>query len=120
MQHAARLGDVGQVFGHARAGVVGHQAPALGGALVDVGGHDVAGLDALGKLEFSSLSENQKLEIVRAYQLLFIRMGEPAKEVASKLAAKLDPFFPSNDERLNRDLGDLLVYLKSANFAQKF
>lgn len=78
-----------------------------------------AGLDALGKLEFSSLSENQKLEIVRAYQLLFIRMGEPAKEVASKLAAKLDPFFPSNDERLNRDLADLLVYLKSATIAGK-
>ena len=76
-------------------------------------------LKALDTLEFSSLSENQKLEIVRAYQLLFIRMGEPAKEVASKLAAKLDSFFPSNDERLNRDLGDLLVYLKSSTIAGK-
>lgn len=76
-------------------------------------------LKALDALEFSSLSENQKLEIIRAYQLIFIRMGEPAKEVASKLAAKLDSFFPSNDERLNRDLGDLLVYLKSSTIAGK-
>jgi putative heme-binding domain-containing protein len=76
-------------------------------------------LKALDTLEFSSLSENQKLEIVRAYQLVFIRMGEPAKEVASTLAAKLDSFFPSNDERLNRDLGDLLVYLKSSTIAAK-
>ena len=76
-------------------------------------------LKALDTLEFSSLSENQKLEIVRTYQLLFIRMGEPVKEVASKLAAKLDSFFPSNDERLNRDLGDLLVYLKSSTIAGK-
>jgi putative heme-binding domain-containing protein len=76
-------------------------------------------LKALDTLEFSSLSENQKLEIIRTYQLVFIRMGEPAKEVASKLAAKLDSFFPSNDERLNRDLGDLLVYLKSSTIAGK-
>ena len=76
-------------------------------------------LKALDTLEFSSLSENQKLEIIRAYHLIFIRMGEPAKEVASKLAAKLDSFFPSNDERLNRDLGDLLVYLKSSTIAGK-
>ena len=76
-------------------------------------------LKALDTLEFSSLSENQKLEIIRTYQLVFIRMGEPAKEVASKLAAKLDSFFPSNDERLNRDLGDLLVYLKSSTVAGK-
>jgi len=76
-------------------------------------------LKALDTLEFSSLSENQKLEIIRAYHLIFIRMGEPAKEVSSKLAAKLDSFFPSNDERLNRDLGDLLVYLKSSTIAGK-
>ncbi|MCY2972010.1 MAG: c-type cytochrome [Planctomycetota bacterium] len=76
-------------------------------------------LKALDTLEFSSLSENQKLEIIRAYQLVFIRMGEPAKEVSAKLSAKLDSFFPSNDERLNRDLGDLLVYLKSSTIAAK-
>ena len=76
-------------------------------------------IKALGTLEFSSLSENQKLEIVRAYQLVFIRMGEPSKDIAATLASKLDSFFPSSDERLNRDLGDLLVYLKSNTIADK-
>ncbi len=76
-------------------------------------------LAALDNIQFSSLTEIQKLEIIRTYQLVFIRMGEPSKEVAAALASKFDSFFPSSDDRLNRDLGDLLVYLKSNTIADK-
>ena len=58
-------------------------------------------------------SEAGILDLLRAYQLVFIRTGEPDKDTAAKLAKKLDPHFPSKSDLVNRELVQLLVYLKS-------
>ncbi len=76
-------------------------------------------LGALDKLDFGSLTETQQLELIRAYQLVFIRMGEPTPPVEGKLASKFDAFFPSKSDILNRELASLLVYLKAPGIAGK-
>ena len=76
-------------------------------------------LEALDGPGFSGLTEVQKLEILRAWQLVFIRMGEPNAATAARLASRLDSFFPSPSDPFNRELAALLVYLKSPGIAGK-
>ncbi len=76
-------------------------------------------LAALDRIDFSRLSEMQQLELLRAYQLIFIRMGEPAEEARLKLIARLDPLFPAKEDPINRELSTLLVYLRSPNIIRK-
>jgi putative heme-binding domain-containing protein len=73
----------------------------------------------LGRLDFASLSEFRQLGVLRAYALVFMRMGEPDKETAARLAKEFDAFFPAKSEALNRDLAAMLVYLKSPTIIGK-
>ena len=59
------------------------------------------------------------LDLLRAYQVVFTRMGEPDKTAAAKLVKNLDPLFPSKSDNLNRELAQLLVYLKSPTIVEK-
>src|SRR5262245_11052487 len=81
-------------------------------ARLEMKGLQQALLASLGKLDFTKLSERQQLDFIRAYSLVFIRLGEPKSEVAAALARKLDPYFPSKNDTLDRELIQLLVYLK--------
>ena len=69
-------------------------------------------LEALDRLDFASLPEFQQLELLRAWSLVFIRMGEPDPATAARLAKKLDASYPARTDALNRELVNLLVYLK--------
>jgi putative heme-binding domain-containing protein len=70
-------------------------------------------LAALGRLELGSLSQSEQLDLLRAYQLVFIRLGEPDDSSRTQLAARLDRYFPAESDNLNRELSTLLVYLRS-------
>jgi len=76
-------------------------------------------LDALDKIDWDKLSEFQKLELLRIYTILFVRMGEPSADVRSKLIARFDAVYPSKSRYLNADLCQLLVYLQSPKTAVK-
>ena len=76
-------------------------------------------LEALDRLDFGRLSESQQLEILRAWQLVFIRMGEPSPVLGARLAGKLEAYFPSRSDFVNRELANLLVYLKAPGIAGK-
>ena len=76
-------------------------------------------ISALEKQHLGNLSKSQQLELLRVYQLTFIRMGEPDQKSAAKLAKNLDAFYPSPHSELNRELVTLLVYLKSPNVIGK-
>jgi putative heme-binding domain-containing protein len=76
-------------------------------------------LSALDRLDFAKLPESQQLELLRVYQLAFIRMGEPDAAMAARVAKKLDTFYPASSESLNRELVQLLVYLKSPTVLAK-
>ncbi len=94
---------------------------------------------ALEGIDFATLDNAKKLDLIRAMQLVFIRMGAPDEAVANRLASKYDPFFPaqkkasqtvqkqdewaysnlSDAEALNRVLSELLVYLNSKTISHK-
>jgi putative heme-binding domain-containing protein len=76
-------------------------------------------IEALGRLDFKKLNTTQQLEYLRAWQLVFIRMGEPDPATAAKLASQLNPLFPSTSDPANRELAALLVSLKAPGIAGK-
>ncbi len=76
-------------------------------------------LAALDGLDYAKLTEFQQLELLRVYQLAFIRMGEPDAATAARAAKKFDALYPANTDALNRELSILLVYLKSPTIIAK-
>jgi len=76
-------------------------------------------LESLDKLDYSKLKLYQKLDLLRAYQLVFIRMGEPSESARARIAAKFDVYLPSENDSENRELVQLLVYLQSEKVASK-
>ena len=74
---------------------------------------------ALEKLNYAQLSDTQKLELLRAYQLVFIRTGEPDEATRTAVLARLDQQFPTKQNSENRELANLLVYLRSKTIATK-
>src|SRR5579883_888274 len=76
----------------------------------------VAKLDSI---DLAQLDEKQLQDLLRAYQLVFVRMGEPDKEVSGKVLARFDSQFPAKSDLVNRELVQLLVYLKSPTIVAK-
>ncbi len=76
-------------------------------------------LAALDRLDYDKLTETQQLELLRVYQLIFIRMGSPDAATAARLTKKLDAHYPDKTDPLNRELVTLLVYLKSPTVLAK-
>lgn len=63
-------------------------------------------LERLSGLDIATLDSRQKLDLVRAYGLLFSRWGAPVRKANITL-----PEFPSEDAALNRELCELLAFL---------
>jgi putative heme-binding domain-containing protein len=63
--------------------------------------------------------ERALLGILRAYSLVFIRLGEPDKDMAANIARRLDSYYPSQSGFVDRELCQLLVYLKSPTVVAK-
>jgi putative heme-binding domain-containing protein len=57
--------------------------------------------------------------LLRAYSLVFIRLGKPDETTRKQLIAKFDPLFPSSTTDHNIQLANMLVYLQSPNAATK-
>ncbi|MCB9941339.1 MAG: c-type cytochrome [Planctomycetaceae bacterium] len=93
-------------------------------------------LQALETLDYGKLGRVDQLDLLRAWSLIFVRMGPPSQDVASGLAKKLDAFYPDSrdafgnlglqermyphiGDSLNRELCNMLVYLNSPTVATK-
>jgi hypothetical protein len=76
-------------------------------------------LESLGRLDFAALSLDQKLSLMRAYGLVFIRMGPPDDAQREAVLARLDEHYPAKDVYLNRELCSLLVYLKADEVVER-
>jgi putative heme-binding domain-containing protein len=78
-----------------------------------------ASLRSLSSLSFTSLTHEQQLAYLRALSLVFLRLG-PADEAAQQdFIGRLDHSFPSKDDDLNRELVQVLIYLKSPTVIEK-
>ncbi|MBN9119101.1 MAG: c-type cytochrome [Planctomycetes bacterium] len=76
-------------------------------------------LAKLGALNLAGRDERVQLDAVRAYQVVFARTGEPSKDDTARLLKELDPLFPTKSDYVNRELAQLLVYLKSPTIVAK-
>ena len=73
----------------------------------------------LTKVDFSKLSESQQLDLLRAIELIFIRLGEPNTATKKEVAAFLNPFYPAKTNSLNRELSKMLVYIDAPHAVEK-
>ena len=78
-----------------------------------------AALKALTSVTFADLSEQEKLDILRAYGLVFIRLGEPADHWKAKIADELIAHYPADSYVLNKELSIVLAYLEAPGYVGK-
>ncbi len=76
-----------------------------------------AAVAALGRLDWDSLSDEQKLHLLRDYGLVMIRLGN--SEALTAAVQKLSPQLPSGHEFIDRELAKLLIASDSAEATPK-
>ena len=76
-------------------------------------------LAALGTIDSSSLSQSDRLDLMRAYSLAFTRLGKPDEGTRQRLASTFEAVFPTRPRDLNIQLANMLVYLQAPNAATK-
>ena len=89
---------------------VAHQAePSAQGAL----------LAALNEIDLATLDTMTKIDLVRAYELALIRLGEPSADTKARIATRFAPLFPSGSFDLDRELSSLLVTERAPGIVTK-
>ncbi len=76
-------------------------------------------LAALTRVNVSTLKEDQQLDLIRAIELVFTRMGPPDAAEKDMVAKLLDPIFPAATNDLNKELSKLLVYVDAPKAVEK-
>jgi putative heme-binding domain-containing protein len=76
-------------------------------------------LDALVKLDWKKLNHEQRLTLVRTYEIAFVRFGQPDESAKKLILAQLDPQFPAPSFDLNWLLCETLAFLQSPTLATK-
>lgn len=76
-------------------------------------------LAALDRIDPAALDVAGKIDLVRAYELALIRLGEPPAATKAKIAAKFAPLFPSAEFDLDRELSNLLVAVRAPGIVTK-
>jgi len=70
-------------------------------------------LNAFQSLEWPSLTRSQKLELLRIASLVFVRIAPPSEEQRQAIARLADEHFPSEDNKINGHLAELLAYVQA-------
>jgi putative heme-binding domain-containing protein len=76
-------------------------------------------LAALGRIEFAKLSDQQKLDLIRVYQVLFNRFGRPTADERTAWLAKFSSVFPNKNRFVDGELLPVFVYLQDGRVAAK-
>ncbi|HWV58844.1 MAG TPA: c-type cytochrome [Longimicrobiales bacterium] len=76
---------------------------------------------ALLELPISQLTADQKLGMLRAFSLVFIRLGDPTEEERAQIRQALNALLPDagGDYRVNKELVEVLVYLRDDQVTSK-
>lgn len=64
-------------------------------------------------IQLETLTKENQLALLRAYSLSFIRMGKPANAAGNVIAKKLNNSFPHANNSVNKELGQILLYLEA-------
>ena len=73
------------------------------------------------KLTWDKLTQVEKLELLRAYQLSFLRLGEGDDKTRARIVSQLDAQFPSpsEDSLVDRELARVLIYLDAPKIVDR-
>lgn len=71
------------------------------------------------KIDYNKLSESQQFDVLRAFELIFLRMGAPEAADKEKIIAYLNPHYPAKSALLNRGLSKDLIYLEAPGAVSK-
>ena len=74
-------------------------------------------VEALNRLDWDKLNRDRRLDLLRAYALVLIRLGEGSDELRQSILSRLDERFPSGDRQQDRELAQLLVALRAPGIA---
>jgi putative heme-binding domain-containing protein len=69
-------------------------------------------LEALERVDWKGLTDLQKIDYLRAYQLAFIRAGKPSAEWKTRVGKRLDAWYPAGSRNVNAELCKLICYLE--------
>src|SRR5207248_2639708 len=70
-------------------------------------------LESLARIKWDGLNEEQRLDLLRIYEILFNRMGRPDEAQRSRVLAVLDSHYPAKSRFVNAMLCEILVYLEA-------
>jgi putative heme-binding domain-containing protein len=76
-------------------------------------------LDALAGVEWKKLKHEERLTLVRTYEICFVRFGRPEAARTRRILEQLDGQFPAPSFDLNWLLCETLAYLQSPTVAAK-
>ena len=76
-------------------------------------------LNKLSTIDWANLSNQQKLDLIRSYNLVGIRMGMPSESNRQAIIQKISPNFPDANNAVNRELSQLLLFLKAPKATEK-
>jgi putative heme-binding domain-containing protein len=93
-------------------------------ALLSLARSDLAGslqpsINRLTKVNFSKLSKQNKLDLLRTYAVIMSRGGKPEAPQITAIGNQLDPHYPANDDNLNEELCRVLCYLQHPSVVGK-
>ncbi len=75
--------------------------------------------DKLAAIDFNRLSEPIQLELLRAYELVWLRLAPPTESQRTAVLKQLDANFPSRGGLLNRELAVVLCYLRAPQVIER-
>ena len=76
-------------------------------------------LDALTKVNITPMTESQRLDLIRAIELVFARLGAPDAGEKEAVAKLLNPIYPATTNDLNKELSKILVYVDAPGAVDK-
>ena len=75
-------------------------------------------IDLLRSIDWNTLQRHDKLALARAYSLALSRKSKDSSVPSKQIAEHIAKVFPSNDEELNDDLLELLVFIEDSSAIQ--
>jgi putative heme-binding domain-containing protein len=76
-------------------------------------------LGILNAIDISKLDDKQQVDLSRAYELVFLRMGMPSGNVRDQTIATLEKNYPAKDNMVNRQYSKLLINLQAPDAVEK-
>jgi putative heme-binding domain-containing protein len=70
-------------------------------------------IEALGCLDWAALADEDRLDLLRAYELAATRLGPPDPGTRERILQQLSLRFPSDNDRLDRELAEILTALEA-------